>query len=957
MIGGAFLLAAAGLCVGCRGFDVTGGRPPVDRPMKVWVASDMAGLTDRTQPAEDPDLFDSRKRAISLFAAANETVSFQVVLDADLNGMENVAFAWTDLAGPGGAKIPASRVRAFRMLPLQVREYPPWYLRLVEAVPEPAGVYDPLVPIGASGEGESFKVGPNGRLALWIDLTVPRDATGGEYRGALRVSAGGHTDWRAELKLQVYSFVLPDTRPVPAVGGFDHRELFGAFLSRDGKPFDPVYLDRSNPMVRKGLVLMRELMRMAHEHRLDLFDTRIRPIMKRTGEGEVTLQWQDYDAIVAPYLDGTAFSDRIGGAAWPMPLSHDWPNPEFYGGRSSELYARTVKSLLASCRDHFAKDARTGKRMFIWPCRNPEGPDGYGVHGRLARLAREVDPNTPILCQLPTRAAAESGWQVPRDFSSLVDILAPPGQMLDANGAAAASSPAHPLKGVWLAPGTPPYVPSLGVVATPADVRAACWFAMKYGCTGLFLPDVLHWSKDPFAPVASGETRLFYPGAIARVDSPLPSVRLKRLRRGLQDLAYLWILRKRQRAGLAQAAMDSLVRYAGLAAAGDNYLDPRLDGWESDGKTWTLARRILAEEVQGIVNPDFAHRTASLAHRLAWKRLGEQTRSLKIEQVRTFVRAADGSTEVPPEKLHLTVLLDVFNQFGRRADLKIRLPRLPEEWKALSPADVEIQIQPGRRKTIRLEAVGPGPLPTEGNAKMPLPVHLTSNVQKDTQVDASVSFLRVGLAKTPPKIDGRLDDWPLRSGNTARDFRLLGRRGRLGDGLAKRQTMAFVLRDADRLYVAFRCEEPNIAGLTTRASNTVQSRQLMLTGEDLVEILLDPGAAASGPDGLFRLIVKPNGVLIAEKGIRSDPPLGPTDFWPVSATVAVAKAASAWSVEMAVPLAAFGPAGAEGLWRVNFTRYSVQGAEASGWSGVGRHFYDPRNLGTMFVGPGATTRE
>ena len=40
-----------------------------------------------------------------------------------------------------------------------------------------------------------------------------------------------------------------------------------------------------------------------------------------------------------------------------------------------------------------------------------------------------------------------------------------------------------------------------------------------------------------------------------------------------------------------------MTRYAGLAAAGDNYLDPRLDGWVQNPQTWRMARRLLAEEI------------------------------------------------------------------------------------------------------------------------------------------------------------------------------------------------------------------------------------------------------------------------------------------------------------------------------------------------------------------------
>ncbi len=953
------LVSTACLAVGCEQIQmrVQGSGGISGRPLRVWAASDMVGLTDRTKRVEDEGLFDSSRKTISLFAAANETVSFQIVVDGGPGGAKDVRLAWTALSGPGRAAIPGASIRAFRMLPLRVSEYPPWYLRLVEEVPAPAGAYDPLVPINASDDGHSFDIDPNGRLALWIDLAVPRGAAAGDYNGTLTVSAAGREHWTAALRLEVYSFVLPDARPVPALGGFDHRELLGAFLTRDDRPFDPVYLDRRNPLVRRGLVLIRRLMRLAHDHRLDLFDTQVRPIMKRTADGEVKLQWQDYDAVVMPYLDGTAFDDRIGCAAWPLPLSGDWPKPEYYAGLSAAAYEETVAALLAACRDHFAKHTQAGERMFFWPCRRRTGPEAYKTYARLAAIARKVDPNTPILCQLPPSAPPGAPWRAPSNLRGLTDIIAPPGDMLDPTIAASAAGAEHPLAGVWLAPATPPYMPSLGVIARPADVRAMVWFGMKYRCTGLFLPDVLHWSTDPFAPIAGSETRLFYPGTIAGIEEPLPSVRLKRMRRGLQDIAYLWILQKRQRAGVARAMTNSLVRYAGLAGIGDNYLDPRLDGWAGDGQTWVLARRILAEEVQAVVSLEHAPRTRTLAHRLSWQRLGEQTRTLKVEQTRSLVRPAPGSETVPPEKLHVTILLDLFNQYGREVELRAGLGELPRGWKALAATGLTTRIPPASRRVVRLEAVGPGPLPTRGNARMPVPIRLTSNVEKDRPVVASVGFLLAGRMKEPPKIDGLLDDWPPRAGNTAKDFRLIGRRGRKDDGLAKRRTMAFVLRDETNLYIAFRCEEPNLSGVVKKPNNRVHYEQLMAAGEDLVEVLLDPGARAGGPEDLYHLIVKPNGVLISERGVGCDPPLGRARPWASFAAVAIGERPGAWTVELAVPLAAFGEGAKEAFWRVNFTRYATQGAEASSWSGAPRYFYDPRNLGTMFISPAAMNEE
>ena len=924
------------LIAGCGG--------PRDERTGVWIADEMVHLTDRTGRVENSPVFDARRRSVKLFAAANETVSFQLVVDADQDGEAGIRIKCSDLYSPGKDKIAASQVQPFRMLPVQVVEYPPWYLRLVQAAPQPAAFYDALVPIDAPTHGQPFSLKPDERLAVWVDLRVPRDAVSGDYTGTLTVSVLGRPDWQAGVELHVYDYVLPDARPLASVGGFSHQTLFGAFFQRQGEPFAPAHLDRTAPLVRQALTLMRQLMRLAHDHRLDLFDGSIHPLLKRDASGQVRLDWEDYDAIVTPYIDGTAFDDRIGCPAWPVPFSDSWPDAQHYGGIDAGTYAATAADVVAKCREHFSQNAEAGDRTFLWPYRGPVNADAYEHHVRLARLCRAADPVTPILSQLPAAPPEMTGWQTPEDFARLTDILAPPAQWLDPATAERLTRPTHPLVGVWFSPGTPPYVPSLGIVATPADVRALPWFAMKYRCTGLFLPEVLNWSGDLFATPAGAETRLFYPGSPFGIEAVLPSVRLKRLRRGLQDTAYLWLLRLRQREAIAESLMDALTRYAGLAAAGDNYLDPRLDGWAGDGEVWLAARKILAEELQAAVHPTEITNSQLLAQRVAWKAFHEQTRCLRVEQARAHI------TTEKNDRFRATVRVDLYNEYGRDTSVRLGLDKLPDGWTALDD-EVQILAMPaGGRQVVALTAEG-NFVPVRPNGKMYLPVTVTTDFRKQSQIAVVVPFLAPGWVRHPPAIDGMLADWPTRPGNTAADFRLLGRRGRSGAGLAARQTTVFINRDDENLYVAFRCDEPNIAGVLAKANTMIHYEQLLACGEDMVEILLDPGAAAQGPEELYHIVLKANGVLVTERGVSSRPPLGVSLPWGAKVAAAVSQHKEFWLAELAIPLSAFGPGAKADLWGVNFTRFATQGAEASSWSEAPRYFYGPENLGRMWFRP------
>ena len=87
----------------------------------------------------------------------------------------------------------------------------------------------------------------------------------------------------------------------------------------------------------------------------------------------------------------------------------------------------------------------------------------------------------------------------------------------------------------------------------------------------------------------------------------------------------------------ADAMLAAMTRYAGLAATGDNYLDPRLEGWAQQPALWEMARRLLAEEVNEAVHPGVRSQELLLAQRLAWKQFGEENYRIDVERVRTRV--------------------------------------------------------------------------------------------------------------------------------------------------------------------------------------------------------------------------------------------------------------------------------------------------------------------------------
>jgi hypothetical protein len=921
-------MATAFVC-GCAGNGAPNG---------VWIANEMTAITDRAAAPKNDTAYDEATRTIRLAAAGGDTAAFQIVVDSPSPDARDVRISCGKLIGPGGDSLGASDVKIFRMLPVNISSTPAGLLRLSQE--EPAKIiYDALLPLK---DGLSHARQGETRLAFWVDVSAPPDAAAGEYVGTIRVAApDGEISFR--ILLRVYDFTLPESPSIPAIGGFGYPEIFRATLRRNGRPYVPVYLDRRRDEVRRGLSVQRELMLLARQHRLDLFDKSIHPLLKRDAYGSVRLEWDDYDAIVMPYLTGTAFPDRIGVAAWPLPVSDAWPNAADYAATGPNSYAATAAAALSQSALHL-RDAGLSDRTFAWIVRGDIGPDAYAAQLQMAEIARVAAPTTPILCTLPPQMPAESLLAAPPRLDELADVFAPPGEYFFPRSAdATPATSASGFRGQWLCPGTPPMTPSLDLSCSPAEARALPLAAMKYDASGVLIPEVLNWQDDPAAAPQPPQACLFYPGAMAGTDGVLASARLKRLRSGLADMEYLQLLRRHGQPMIADEILSALVRYAGLAAAGDNYLDGRLEGIEQDAAVWQLARTLMAEELQRVIRGDGVGEADLQTNRLAWKDLETRTRFVLVEQVRSHI--GEG---VEAGKLQATFTAELFNQLSTDANVELRLEDTPDVFTPVAPRATIPRMGSFSRATATLDAdFAYAPAGAGGKYRLGL---LLSAGEKPHRLLAVAPVILAGQVGRKPAIDGDLRDWPMRAGNTAGDFRLLGRRGDRGNGLAVRTTDASVLADADTLYIALRCREPNPAGMVVRRNNFVECRNLLTAGEDLVEILLDPGAGGKSAENLYRIVVKPNGTILADRGVRCEPPLGRVRAWPARIEAAVGATSDGWTVELAIPLASFGEKNAARVWGLNFSRYATQGEESSNWAEARRNIYDPRSLGTLLIG-------
>jgi hypothetical protein len=143
-------------------------------------------------------------------------------------------------------------------------------------------------------------------------------------------------------------------------------------------------------------------------------------------------------------------------------------------------------------------------------------------------------------------------------------------------------APADPYSDGW---------PSLAIDAPASEARAIGWLAFDYGLGGFLYFDTTRmlttaWTTQ-YESGANGDGTLFYPGAPDGAGGgpaiggthpiPIESMRLKRLRDGIEDYEYLHALESRRGQAAADDAVTSLFGPPDTAAYSTAVEQARLD--------------------------------------------------------------------------------------------------------------------------------------------------------------------------------------------------------------------------------------------------------------------------------------------------------------------------------------------------------------------------------------------
>jgi hypothetical protein len=501
-------------------------------------------------------------RTASLFAARNEIVAFQVIVNADAAGIGALSAALPELRSSEGHRIiyapPAADPSTFVGRPIQL--FSVHYLEVTQetkagwawrpgsrAAPRDTLGWKPvvLVPENArAGKGGfPLKVAGGQNQSIWVEIYVRRDVPPGTYRGELAISADGRTTGLG-VSLEVLGFTLPDENSLRAM----------------------VYYEPSQPELYQGQNLDPVYHRFAHRQRIELVHAYDEA---RVAASPGRFDGRDFTATSGYEGPGEGIGNTI------VPASFYGPPPAY------EERASAWKASDAWMR--FLGGALPQALTFLYLPDEPYPAE----YPHVRALAENVHSNPGPGGELPVFVTKA----IVPELQGSIDIWCVPPQAYDIANASAERSAG---RRVWFYNGGRPQGPTLVIDAPATEARVVAWAAFKHDADLYFYWHGVHWLHNsqkqgdrrqnvwadpitfdnrgqPGKPVEdqgylNGDGVLLYPGQEKihpeedrGIPGPCATVQLANLRSGLQDHLYLTLARRAGLDALVNEALSTVV--------------------------------------------------------------------------------------------------------------------------------------------------------------------------------------------------------------------------------------------------------------------------------------------------------------------------------------------------------------------------------------------------------------
>ncbi len=500
-------------------------------------------------------------RVIRLFGARNEIVAFQVIVEADGDGVRELSARLPALISARGRityRPPAAdptdyvgrpiQIFAVRYMEVTSPSHASWvYTRGSAAAPADPTGWKPvqLVPEHARKDrgGLPVAIRPNENQAIWIEVFIGRDREPGIYRGTVEIRADSRR-LNVPIELEVFDFALPDENSMHAMFFYssDQPERY------HGRNLDPAYH------------------RLAHRHRVEFvhaYDERTLQASWGRFSGSDFTREQQYEGPGA----------GVGNAI--APRSFYGPGRDFDDRASAWAKSDSWMTLL--------REKLPRAITFLYMPDEPRAPE----YPRILSLAENVHSNPGPGRALPvfvTSTYVEA-------LDPAIDIWAsgPKGFKLDRVASERARG-----RDWWFYNGGRPAGGAITIDAPATDARATIWAAFKHDVRVYFYWHSVHWrhnsqkqgerdqnvwadtitfdnrKQERRSPddqgfihgdgvlVYPGEERL-HPDEDRGIPGPIATIQLANFRRGLQDHQYLTLARRLGLDALVSEAVTAIV--------------------------------------------------------------------------------------------------------------------------------------------------------------------------------------------------------------------------------------------------------------------------------------------------------------------------------------------------------------------------------------------------------------
>jgi len=603
------LALAISLCAGAA----AGAEAAQAPPPKVWVADSLTKISPEGKPftpeprpgySEKNAVWDGASGTAAIEAAGNEYVAFQVMIEGGRKGLKEVKVEAGPLASDG-ASIPAENFTL----------YGEYYTKVTRPSESPAqsmgpGWYpDGLVPLSLE-RFATFPVEPEVTRGVWVDLYVPAGTPPGFYSGEVKVSAAGREPAVVKLALTVWDFELPAESHLRWHFGYNEN-----LASAHGIPFDR----RTSHVSDEFLDLELDFYRLCRRHRVTPTTHYTTPIPDHKGRGaDLEIDWESYDRRFGRYLDGSAFEDGIPVNIFSLPVNAQsyggWPSSTNQGRRSDlggvNLPLARYRPDLESFRKaleltvrHWEEKGWNLEDTFVYVADEP--PERlYPVIKDHCRIAREVDDRIHT-CMAFYRVFGTRGAAVVKEFRDYITYWSVAGDYMDTTAFEGMRR-----EGDWIGiyQGSAPFEGGEAIDMDGVALVTWPWIAWKYDLDALYIYMGTMWETADIWDIpenqgwrTNSQGVLVYPGAKVGLKRVLPTMRLKQMRRGMQDYEYMRL--SAAAAGRAQtdAVVNRIIPAALQDASPGNFGDRHFGPgkWEHDAAEWIKARREMARAIAG----------------------------------------------------------------------------------------------------------------------------------------------------------------------------------------------------------------------------------------------------------------------------------------------------------------------------------------------------------------------